>query len=215
MMRGYLHGGLFIDFVGEKAPVSVFKLLALDVIILFMDMIMLSLVIERIKMTGDNNVSTTPNTTAPNETGTSGQGQDHDMEERGVSAGPVSGNAAAPSPSVAADVTESDSNRPAPDGTQSAEDDMDSTITDTESETESDAESQGAMNSHALDVFASGEAVIMDTGLVDVVRDQWLYKPSSQPRRGAYLPSTEAANFLRQRFGLQISPDGLVVRVER
>lgn len=49
--RGYLHGGLFIDFVGQ-APVSVYRLLLFDLLIFLIDFIMLGLIIERVKTKG-------------------------------------------------------------------------------------------------------------------------------------------------------------------
>ncbi|KAJ5510703.1 hypothetical protein N7453_002806 [Penicillium expansum] len=55
--RGYLHGGLFIDFIGQS-PVSIYQLLSFDLLIFIIDFIMLGLIIER--------------------------PQDHDAEERGV-----------------------------------------------------------------------------------------------------------------------------------
>ena len=167
-MHGYLHGGLFIDFVGEKAPVSVIRLLSLDVVILFMDIIMMGLIIERLKTTGGA-ATTTP--------------QDHDLEERGVSsAGPPA-------------------NEPSLDDDEPAE------------EGKGKGEGEGE-DSHTLDGFASGEAVIMDIGLVDLIRDQWRYKPSAGRSR-AYLPSAETTNFLRERLGLQVNADGRVVRIDR
>ena len=89
--RGYLHGGLFIDFIGQT-PVSVFRLLSFDLLILLVDFVMLGLIIERVKTAG----LTTPPTTNTNPTNSNTEGdtqtdaqtqeneQDHDAEERGV-----------------------------------------------------------------------------------------------------------------------------------
>ncbi|EJT73413.1 hypothetical protein GGTG_10252 [Gaeumannomyces tritici R3-111a-1] len=45
--RGYLHGGVIIDFVGEKAPTSKFKLLLLDMLVLALQCTMLAVHAER------------------------------------------------------------------------------------------------------------------------------------------------------------------------
>ncbi|KAJ5267970.1 hypothetical protein N7524_006010 [Penicillium chrysogenum] len=89
--RGYLHGGLFIDFVGQ-APVSVYRLLLFDLLIFLIDFIMLGLIIERVKTKGTPTPSpTSPNPNPATDASTEAtpdteesQPQDHDAEERGV-----------------------------------------------------------------------------------------------------------------------------------
>ncbi|MBE7180933.1 MAG: DSC4 family protein, partial [Terriglobus roseus] len=44
--RGYLHGGLLIDFVGQKGPSSRWLLAALDVAIALLQLVMLAAVVE-------------------------------------------------------------------------------------------------------------------------------------------------------------------------
>ena len=80
---------------------------------------------------------------------------------------------------------------------------------------------------HPLDIFSSGEYMLMDFGLIDIIRNQWRYNPSSMssgrlpktsssriPRTSRYAPSAETAAFLRERFGLQVSANGRVERIE-
>ncbi|TLD22695.1 hypothetical protein PspLS_07575 [Pyricularia sp. CBS 133598] len=45
--RGYLHGGVVIDFIGEKAPTSKLKLLLLDAVILTLQCVMVAVHSER------------------------------------------------------------------------------------------------------------------------------------------------------------------------
>ena len=45
--RGYLHGGLLIDFVGERGPVSKWRLVALDALVVALEMVMMGLELER------------------------------------------------------------------------------------------------------------------------------------------------------------------------
>ena len=204
--RGYLHGGLFIDFIGQKAPVPLLRLLSLDVLIMILDFIMLGLIIERVKT--NDAISSTTSTSTNTETETEAQApqQDHDSEERGVLRNP---------------------SQPAT-GHEGVElDDLGSRATHERNSIDEQLERTGlladpseaqAKDSHFLDTFASGEAVLMDVGLLDIIRDQWRYSPvaATTSRRGtAYMPSSETATFLRQRFGLQVSADGRVERIEQ
>ncbi|KAK8082109.1 hypothetical protein PG996_000890, partial [Apiospora saccharicola] len=84
--RGYLHGGVLVDFVGQKPPASKFTLLLLDLILLGLQCFMLSVNMERDKV---RKIIKPPRST----TGSGGGGetstqptsnQDHDAEERGV-----------------------------------------------------------------------------------------------------------------------------------
>ncbi|CAI6336153.1 unnamed protein product [Periconia digitata] len=45
--RGYLHGGLMIDFIGEQGPTSKWKLAFLDIAILLLEMLMLAVHVKR------------------------------------------------------------------------------------------------------------------------------------------------------------------------
>ncbi|KAK2797542.1 hypothetical protein FQN51_008441 [Onygenales sp. PD_10] len=67
--RGYLHGGLFIDFIGEKGPISKFRLLLFDLLVLVLQIVIMCIYQEREKTKAD--AVEPPNT------------QDHDAEERG------------------------------------------------------------------------------------------------------------------------------------
>ncbi|KAB5563569.1 hypothetical protein GE09DRAFT_787328 [Coniochaeta sp. 2T2.1] len=89
--RGYLHGGVIIDFVGQKAPTSKLGLLVLDVVVLAVQCLMLAVHQEREGLrklvspgraaaaaaAGAAPVATAPVAGAPT-------AQDHDAEERGV-----------------------------------------------------------------------------------------------------------------------------------
>jgi hypothetical protein len=83
--RGYLHGGILIDFVGQKAPTSKFSLLLLDVVVLGLQCFMLAVSMENdkirkiIKPPQQDGGTTQTTTDAPTNTR-----QDHDAEERGV-----------------------------------------------------------------------------------------------------------------------------------
>lgn len=92
--RGYLHGGVIIDFVGQKPPASKLAFLFFDLVTLFLQCLMLSVhqERERLKKTLFPSLPTFSPTdgqvtgTSPNaaETTTGETTQDHDAEERGV-----------------------------------------------------------------------------------------------------------------------------------
>lgn len=207
--RGYLHGGLFIDFIGQT-PVPIFRLLSFDFLILLVDFLMLGLIIERVKTTAANPTTTTSNTTPTQSPGTTDTnasneetaGQDHDAEERGVVRG-TDGN-----PESAEDSSRETSTTPP---LAEIDDDIHEERTTLLAEPE---ESISAQGSHPRDSFASGQAIILDMGLFTTIRDQWAY--TTQPRRPTnYVPPAEAATFLRQRFGLQVGSDGRIARVDQ
>ncbi|RYP23311.1 hypothetical protein DL765_001220 [Monosporascus sp. GIB2] len=81
--RGYLHGGVLIDFIGQKAPTSKLSLLLLDFMIFGIQCLMLAVNMEKErirKVVKPPRVSVAPagSTETPQTT------QDHDSEERGV-----------------------------------------------------------------------------------------------------------------------------------
>jgi hypothetical protein len=205
--RGYLHGGVFIDFIGQK-PVPVFRLISFDILIFLVDFLMLGLIIERVKTTALTSPSTTTTTTtttttasstnadAGTETAEPGQteGQDYDAEERGVIRGTEEAN---------------DDNISTTPPVIEIDDDVNDERTTLLADPEDNAASR---DSHPLDSFSSGMAVIMEMGFFTTIRNQWVY--STRPQRPTgYVPSSETATFLRQRFGLQVGADGRIVRV--
>ena len=78
--RGYLHGGLFIDFIGQKGPISKFQLIAIDLVVVVFQIIMLGVVLEKER----TKRSLPPDNPAETPSSESSPEQDHDAEERGV-----------------------------------------------------------------------------------------------------------------------------------
>jgi hypothetical protein len=155
-MRGYLHGGIIIDLIGQKGPSSRLKLVLFDLIVLVLQTVMFSIHIERERMgkilTGY--LKKTPEVPPPS-------AQDHDAEERGVLRDNVTGPediemqtldpaAALPQPHGRVEVSEGDEAR---------EDLL--------------AEPDGDENDDTpLDIFWSGTAVIGDFNVIDTLRSQ-------------------------------------------
>ncbi|KAI2635306.1 DUF1746-domain-containing protein [Xylaria nigripes] len=81
--RGYLHGGILVDFIGQKAPSSRFTLIILDAVILAIQCFMVTVNIEQERI---RNVIKPPqaNGHLGNSHVVPTTGQDYDAEERGV-----------------------------------------------------------------------------------------------------------------------------------
>lgn len=81
--RGYLHGGILVDFIGQRAPSSRFTLILLDAVVLAIQCFMITINIEKERI---RNVIKPPraNTTSGTTVIASTTGQDYDSEERGV-----------------------------------------------------------------------------------------------------------------------------------
>ncbi|KAJ5111369.1 hypothetical protein N7532_001904 [Penicillium argentinense] len=201
--RGYLHGGLFLDFIGQK-PVPVFRLVSFDILIFLIDLIMLALVIERVKTvesTGSPQTNTETNTDAnANSNATQPDTQDHDAEERGVMRGTDSTTSEHDAPANTTPVAEINDD---------IYDERTTLLADP-----GDGSSVQSRDGHPLDTFSAGQAVIMDMGFLGTIRDQWKYTTMPQRPTG-FVPSPETATFLRQRFGLQVGTDGRIVRLDR
>ncbi|GAP86120.1 putative DUF1746-domain-containing protein [Rosellinia necatrix] len=81
--RGYLHGGILVDFIGQKAPSSRFTLILLDAVVLAIQCFMITVNIEKERIRNvikPQRVSANPGIVIAVPTST----QDHDSEERGV-----------------------------------------------------------------------------------------------------------------------------------
>ncbi|PYH47935.1 DSC4 family protein [Aspergillus saccharolyticus JOP 1030-1] len=230
--RGYVHGGLLIDFVGQKAPVPRLRLLFFDVLVLALDLLMLALVVERVK-TVEAQQQQQPSQAGTAATATAGgagssfgiagvlmglasplgQGQDHDLEERGVLRG-TDGSPSTEEPRAREEQAGHVPMRPAEefDDNRYQIDERTELLADP-AESGLTRATTAARDSHPLDVFASGQAVIMDVGLVDLIREQWQYSPATARRTAPYVPSDQTAAFLRERFGIRVGANGRMERI--
>ncbi|KAI1840341.1 hypothetical protein JX266_013473 [Neoarthrinium moseri] len=88
--RGYLHGGVLVDFVGQKPPSSRLVLLLLDAVVLALQCVMLAVSMEKDRVKKIVSPPQQPQTADAAGAGTGAAdappvtGQDHDAEERGV-----------------------------------------------------------------------------------------------------------------------------------
>ena len=143
--RGYLHGGLIIDFVGQTSPVSRWRLLGLDLLCLALQVLMLGVTLEKRGVQGISSAMTTQQ----------GRRQDHDAEEAGTLRS---------DPMVTEDI-QLQTLRPIftsrQDNTTS---DESADLLDTNGELD---------DAHALDTYYTGEHILANLHILDTIRTQW------------------------------------------
>ena len=80
LTRGYLHGGIIIDFIGQQGPTSKIHLVIMDVLVTALQCFMLAVHVEETRL---KEVLAAPESPVP-PIATVNISQDHDAEERGV-----------------------------------------------------------------------------------------------------------------------------------
>ena len=151
--RGYLHGGLLIDFVGQKSPVKRWQFMGLDILVLVLQVLVLGVTIERRAINTEGSDSGNTNQIAEE------QRQDHDFEERGMLR--QRGRNSSPAEEYEMHTWARDH-----EATSNGED------------REHDIVSQqrnvaGARDRHPLDPYYTGEHVIANLYLINTIRAQW------------------------------------------
>ncbi|KAL9079879.1 MAG: hypothetical protein Q9157_001281 [Trypethelium eluteriae] len=193
--RGYLHGGLLLDFVGQRGPSSKFHMIVLDALVLSLQLVMLCAFIERQSLKRALATTAVSNaTTAQQDSGSSvSLTQDHDHEERGllrsapqeledIELRPLSATGAA----IRTNVEEA--------GEEVGE--ADERLTSTRSTHPTDA--------HIFDAFNSGQMIVADLHLWDTVRSQYAAS-MSRNREADPAHSTFSANLPGNRwFGFRM-----------
>lgn len=161
--RGYLHGGILTDFVGQHGPISKFSLLAFDILVLILQLIMMGVLQERAKtkqlLPRGTSVS---GDTAASDIST---GQDHDLEERGVRPADTQlrhGHSSEDIELQDIPLSRSNSNR----------EEEDNELNELLAEPAEGSQIIEA-SAHPVDAFFSGESVIMDMQFIRAIRNQW------------------------------------------
>jgi hypothetical protein len=84
-MRGYLHGGVIVDLIGQKGPTSKIHLVLLDLLILGLQCFMLAVHVEKERISALLAAYLLPATSATDQPRAAVvAAQDHDAEERGI-----------------------------------------------------------------------------------------------------------------------------------
>ena len=142
--RGYLHGSLLTNFVGELGPISRWRMLLVDIFIALLQVVMLGVILERrgLKNAIDNRV---PGVRGPGLVSSAlPLSQDLDAEEQGI--------------------------RRSQDDLGN---DIELQALGKEGERDDTPAVGSKRNEHALDAFYSGQLLIADLHLVETVRTAW------------------------------------------
>lgn len=158
--RGYLLGGLLIDFVGQASPVSKWRLLALDLLTLVLQILTMAVTLEKQVLQGKRlpSASIAALNEALDALGNQVRQQDHDAEERGVL------SSGEPSTGEAIEMTVLGStSQGRVGGEEDGERDELLGISDTEDQ----------RDEHPLNNFYTGEYVVARLPILDTIRTQW------------------------------------------
>src|SRR5436305_2031339 len=165
--RGYLHGGLIMDFIGQEGPISKIRLLLLDALVITLQFIMLSAHIQRQDLKPMMSSTSTPQpvrTTMEDRDEPATSAQDLDAEERGVLRSEITTEEGVEMQSLSSGVDNDLRHQPQGHGI------------DVEYEgllAEPLEQANGSANSHPLDVFHTGTVIAADLYVLHTIRSQW------------------------------------------
>lgn len=205
--HGYLHGGILIDFVGQESPVSRIRLVVLDILTWVLQLVILALVLERRKIATSSGSRSDAEQPVPSSSPSIFRRQDHDSEERGVLR-PPSGS-----------FTENIELQPLLSGRTGADEDHERnellrSVPPSQSPNDYNDEDgdPGVMTleEHPLDRFHSGQHVLADMFLLDVVRTQWL-----RHRGAGAIPEEDVGASIRRRRIPRFSGGRLTMEVQQ
>lgn len=160
-MRGYLHGGMIIDLIGQKGPTSKIHLVLLDVLVTALQCFMLAVHVERERLR---------DILLPKPLGAPAQPavvtvQDYDAEERGVMRDSVASNGDIEMLPI-----------PASSEATSATNDTQRSDIDQERErllAEPPPREEAEEDDYPLDIFYSGNVLVGDFHVSHTLRSQW------------------------------------------
>jgi len=203
-VRGYLHGGLLIDFIGQQGPTSKIRLVLLDLLTATLQLLMLSTFIEQQQLKDSSATTTSTASTTPGpalDTGGTSPAQDQDSEERGVLRSDATADDIELQPLGAARSHTQSEGRTG--GDEDGERD--------ELLAEPDEDSGGGPRDDPLDMYSSGEAVVAELHLLDTIRNpRWIFENQTTSSVAASTGSsaTMATNFARSGFGIRVRVGG-------
>jgi len=188
--RGYLHGGLAMDFIGQKGPTSKMHLLLLDLLLISIQLVQMTAHITRKRLREPSAPATasTGRETVPAAT----VSQDLDHEERGVRRSD--------------EQQDIEMQTLDPDGAAAARDSEDAVDVEATSERDTLLATTTAprTDAHIFDAFNSGQIVLADLDVWRTVKEQfWAYQnmPREQLDSGRVLRANITGQLSRWRFG--------------
>ena len=151
--RGYLHGGIIVDFIGQLSPVSKIKLVATDLLIWALQITMLAVSLERRKLAGNSNETAAAGASLGTTNEEAESWHNHDAAERGESSGII--------PAESQDIELQPLHRDRASGDEVGNDPPDDPTSN-------------HLEHHPVDIFHSGQHIIAHLDLRNMIRTQWL-----------------------------------------
>ncbi|KAI1946171.1 hypothetical protein LOZ57_003923 [Ophidiomyces ophidiicola] len=187
--RGYLHGGLFIDFIGQKGPISKLQLIAFDILVVCLQIIMMGIRLESEKTAASLSRETSTSTLNAR----AEMSQDIDSEERGVHRLHSPGGDDIELQNLpSADVQ----NEP---DIEEGNDQRRAFLSDSTTSTQPPL----GQDNHARDEFLTGDAVIVEINVFRMIRDQWRRsREVEHAEPGDTATSLSPRFYFRRRFGM-------------
>ena len=193
--RGYLHGGMIIDFVGQKGPTSKFRLVALDLVVLILQLVMLSVHIKRqaLKPVHSTMRHSSSVTGTPAE-GASPSIQDLNFEERGLRRGDPD--------DIELQAFPPTHENPTAQGRTGGDEDGERD----ELFTERQGPAGSGSGPEPLTEFHHGELVAAEVHVLDTIRNQWWDYENNRSTisGGTSTTGAMAATLSPRRFGIRI-----------
>lgn len=190
--------------MGQESPVSRIRLASLDILTWVLQVVILAVMLERRKIVASSNSQSRSDESLPS--ASISRRQDHDSEERGILRPPAS-------------PTEDIELQPLPSGRTGADEDRERNellrhgTSPRSSNNNDDDDDDGdpgvnVMDEHPLDRFHSGQHVLAEIYLMDVVRAQWL-------QRWGGVPEADVGASIRRRRVLVFSGGRLTVGTQQ
>jgi len=189
-MRGYLHGGIIIDLIGQKGPTSKIHLVLLDLLVLVLQCFMLAVHLERERLAAALAAFLKPRTNAGLPRAGAMASQNHDSEERGVMRDGVTDNGDIELQPMSSRI---DGPSTRSNGGGTTEDEEHARLIGGSSHHDESQE-----DDNPLDLFWSGTAVVADFHVVDTLRNQW-YDPGNVGAASALQTAGYSAELANQR----------------
>lgn len=166
-MRGYLHGGVIIDLIGQKGPSSKFQLIGLDLLVLGLQCFMLAVHVEKERLGSVLKAFTMP-TPSTGAEATVAESQTLDAEERGVIR----------ETTASSEVEEGIELQPLRTPTTQAESSTSAALSPEHERLLSEpaphsSEEEEETEIEAVEIFWSGTAIIADFHILENLRRQW------------------------------------------
>jgi hypothetical protein len=164
-MRGYLHGGIIIDLIGQKGPTSKLHLVILDILVCALQCFMLAVHLERERLAAVLAAFVSPTAASDQPRVEVVSSQDHDAEERGVMREGVTSNGDIELQPMASTIGVTASRNSG----GSVDHDQDRERLLAEPPLRQDTEDDDT----PLDTFWSGTAIVADFHVLHTLRKQW------------------------------------------